>query len=104
MPLQDFPTENDVSDPGFEELFNSLVGDAGTPADGFDDDLAIAAQLLDDLDGGLGTLAGLDGGTLVHRFAHAHLHRRGRLASDSVFHRGGAIGCLYGTCKPTARH
>jgi len=51
--ITQFPTEQDVSDPGFEELFNQLVGDAGTPADGFEDDLAVANSLLDALDAAL---------------------------------------------------
>lgn len=69
LPLDQFPTEADSEDPGFEELFNQLVGDAGTPADGFEDDLAIANTLLDDLDSSLGELGGQDGGTLDDTFA-----------------------------------
>ena len=69
LPLEDFPTEQDVSDPGFEQLFGDLVGIAGTDADGFDDDVAIANSLLDSLDGALGLLGGQDGGTLDDAFA-----------------------------------
>jgi hypothetical protein len=69
LPLDEFPTEQDASDPGFEQLFNDLVGDAATPADGFDDDVAIANSILDQLDGALGELGGQTGGTLDDTFA-----------------------------------
>ena len=69
LPLDNFPTEQDTSDPGFEQLFNDAVGDAGTPADGFEDDLAIANSLLDSIDASLTALSGLDGGTLDDAFA-----------------------------------
>lgn len=69
LPLTDFPTEQDASDPGFESLFNDLVGDAATPADGFDDDVQIASNLLDQLDGALDGLSGQTGGTLDDTFA-----------------------------------
>lgn len=68
LPLEGFPTEQDASDPGFEALFADLVGDAGTPADGFEDDVAIANSLLDSLDAGLSLLSGQEGGTLDEAF------------------------------------
>src|SRR5215831_4539456 len=64
-----FPTEQDVSDPGFETLFGQLVGDSATAADGFDDDVAIANSLLDSLDGALSLLGGQEGGDLDDTFA-----------------------------------
>lgn len=68
LPLQDFPTEADTQDPGFEQLFSDLVADAGTPADGFEDDLAIANSLLDSLDAALTEMSGQTGGTLDDTF------------------------------------
>lgn len=68
LPLADFPTEQDVSDPGFEQLFGNLVGDAATPADGFDADVDIANSLLDSLQAGLDAMAGQTGGTLDDAF------------------------------------
>lgn len=68
LPLQEFPSEADTQDPGFEQLFSDLVADAGTPADGFEDDLAIANSLLDSLDAALTTMSGQTGGTLDDTF------------------------------------
>lgn len=68
LPLDDFPQESDTQDPGFEELFNQLVGDAATSTDGFDDDVQIANDLLDSLDGALTSLGGQEGGTLDDTF------------------------------------
>jgi len=69
LPLDQFPTEADSSDPGFEQLFSQLVDTAATPADGFDDDVTAASNLLDQLDTALGGLSGQDGGTLDDAFA-----------------------------------
>lgn len=69
LPLGDFPLESDTQDPGFEQLFSDLVGDAGTPADGFEDDVDIANALLDSLDASLDSLSGQTGGTLDDTFA-----------------------------------
>jgi hypothetical protein len=69
LDLTTFPSPDDVANPGFTDLFAELVGDAGTPADGFEDDLAIASALLDSIDGALNALGGADGGTLDDTFA-----------------------------------
>ena len=69
LPIDQFPTEADVSDPGFEQLFGDLVGIAGSDADGFDDDVAIANSLPDSIDAALGLMSGQDGGTLDEAFA-----------------------------------
>jgi len=69
LPLEQFPSEADSSDPGFEQLFADLVADSATPADGFDDDVAAASGILDSLDGALGDLGGQTGGTLDDAFA-----------------------------------
>jgi len=69
LPLEDFPTEQESADPGFTQLFSELVGDAGTPADGFEDAVLEASALLDSLDAGLGLLGGQTGGTLDEAFA-----------------------------------
>lgn len=68
LPLQDFPQESDTQDPGFEQLFSQLVAIAGTPADGFDDDVAAASSILDSLQGALDTMGGQAGGTLDDTF------------------------------------
>lgn len=68
LPLEDFPQESDTQDPGFEKLFADLVGDAATPADGWDDDIAIANSLLDSIDASLSELSGQEGGTLDDTF------------------------------------
>jgi len=69
LPLDQFPTEADSSDPGFEQLFSQLVDTAATPADGFDDDVAAASNILDQLDSALSELSGQTGGTLDDAFA-----------------------------------
>lgn len=71
LPLENFPSESDTQDPGFEQLFAQLVDIAGTPADGFDDDVAAASSILDLLDSALASLSGQDGGTLDDAFADA---------------------------------
>lgn len=63
-----FPSPDDVQNPGFTDLFNELVGGAGTAADGFDTDLEDANALLDALDNALSELGGADGGTLDDTF------------------------------------
>lgn len=68
LPLQNFPLESDTQDPGFEQLFGQLVDIAGTPADGFDDDVAAASSILDSLQGALDSMAGQTGGTLDDAF------------------------------------
>lgn len=68
LDVSTFPTPEDVSNPGFTELFNDLVGDAGTSADGFDADLEEANALLDAIDNALSDLGGADGGTLDDTF------------------------------------
>ncbi|MBA0084813.1 MAG: hypothetical protein HRJ53_07450 [Acidobacteria bacterium Pan2503] len=50
-------------------MFSQLVDTAATPADGFDDDVAAASAILDQLDGALGELSGQTGGTLDDAFA-----------------------------------
>jgi hypothetical protein len=69
LPLDEFPTEQDSSDPGFEQLFSSLVGDAASDADGFDVAVAEASALLDSMQGALDALGGQTGGTLDDTFA-----------------------------------
>lgn len=61
----DYPIPADGETPGFEALFNDLVGDAGTDADGFDADVSDAIALLDQLDSGLDQLEGLDAAAIV---------------------------------------
>lgn len=69
LPLQNFPQESDTQDPGFEQLFADLTGNAATDADGFDEDVQIASSLLDSLQASLDSLAGQTGGTLDDAFA-----------------------------------
>lgn len=69
LPLQDFPQESDTQDPGFEQLFADLTGNAATDADGFDTDVQIANSLLDSLQASLDSMAGQTGGTLDDTFA-----------------------------------
>jgi len=69
LPLDQFPTDQDTSDPGFEQLFGELVGIAGTDADGFDADIAVASSLLDSLQTALDAMGGQTGGTLDDTFA-----------------------------------
>lgn len=68
LDVSSFPSLDDISNPGFTELFNELVGDAGTAADGYDNDIATANELLDAIDSGLAGLGGADGGTLDDTF------------------------------------
>lgn len=68
LPLDNFPQESDTQDPGFEQLFADLTGNAATDADGFDEDVQIASSLLDSLQAGLDSLAGQTGGTLDDTF------------------------------------
>lgn len=69
LPLGNFPQESDTQDPGFEQLFADLTGNAATDADGFDTDVQIASSLLDSLQASLDSLAGQTGGTLDDTFA-----------------------------------
>lgn len=69
LPLDNFPQESDTQDPGFEQLFADLTGNAATDADGFDADVQIASSLLDSLQASLDSLAGQTGGTLDDTFA-----------------------------------
>jgi hypothetical protein len=69
LPLDQFPTEQDSADPGFEQLFSDLVSNAATPTDGFDDAVTLATSLLDSLDAGLASMGGQTGGTLDDAFA-----------------------------------
>jgi hypothetical protein len=61
----DYPIPADGETPGFENLFNELVGDAATDADGYDTDVSDAILLLDQLDSGLDQLEGLDASAIV---------------------------------------
>lgn len=90
LPLTDFPTEQDVSDPGFEQLFTNLVGDAATPADGFDNAVSEASSLLDSLDGALDGLSGQTGGTLDDTFSEI-LTVDPAAAGDDVLNLAAAI-------------
>lgn len=69
LPLQNFPQESDTQDPGFEQLFADLTGNAATDADGFDADVQIASSLLDSLQAAFDSMAGQTGGTLDDAFA-----------------------------------
>lgn len=69
LPLDNFPQESDTQDPGFEQLFADLTGNAATDADGFDADVQIASSLLDSLQASLDSMAGQTGGTLDDTFA-----------------------------------
>lgn len=69
LPLANFPQESDTQDPGFEQLFADLTGNAATDADGFDTDVQIANTLLDSLQASLDSMAGQTGGTLDDAFA-----------------------------------
>lgn len=68
LALANFPQETDTQDPGFEQLFADLTGNAAADADGFDADVQIASSLLDSLQAGLDALAGQTGGTLDDAF------------------------------------
>jgi hypothetical protein len=67
--LADFEISEDTSNPGFTELFNSQVGDAASPLDGFDDLITEVTGLIDSLDSGLAALGGAEGGDLDDTFA-----------------------------------
>lgn len=69
LTLDNFPQESDTQDPGFEQLFADLTGNAATDADGFDQDVQIASGLLDSLQASLDSMAGQTGGTLDDAFA-----------------------------------
>jgi len=54
----DFIPSIDNTNPGFTQLVTDTLGDAGTPADGFDQVWAEANAIVDAVDAGLGLLDG----------------------------------------------